>query len=416
LEQDQIPQVFNAIDKQQVMSFIEKNAPIPGLDVQVAKLAMYVVETCPRRVNLTALTQQLLRTVEDCVYTATLASWPQDFVGTAQWPPLRTKVDPHAVATLKESTIQVRNDTLKAIYNRYQTETKCDKPMYVPESGYMHWLSDVDTVVRLAVTKQDNSAKKLKNSCLTALKVICSFCDALQQPQLKNDYIAAFEIALQSAPEPKEKRMTEDQVVQLYAQIERMRQAAMPMNSERACVDYLSLALLYGDSPGLLQPQRNDLITYRFHGPKTRPTSDNYIRLLDSGGATLTINFARKKGKLPHPVTIDLSDNKLLCKFLKSYQVFTASLQPHTTEPYLLIDKSGQPLSMTNYTTRVGRLWIKLEGILGFKAAGCIQARRASVDCDRRAHGQRKRSADEILEQQTHCKQRLHSVSMSEKY
>jgi hypothetical protein len=142
LEQDQIPQVFNAIDKQQVMSFIEKNAPIPGLDVQVAKLAMYVVETCPRRVNLTALTQQLLRTVEDCVYTATLASWPQDFVGTAQWPPLRTKVDPHAVATLKESTIQVRNDTLKAIYNRYQTETKCDKPMYVPESGYMHWLSD----------------------------------------------------------------------------------------------------------------------------------------------------------------------------------------------------------------------------------------------------------------------------------
>jgi hypothetical protein len=406
---------FTGKDKQQLMSFIDKFAPIPGLDVQVAKLAMHVVETCPQRVNLTALTQTLLQSIEDCVYRATLTSWPQDFVGTAQWPPLRTKLDPHATATLKESTIQVRNDTLKAIYNRYQTETKCDKAMYTSESGYMHWFSDVDTVVRLAVTKQDHSAK-LKNSCLTALKVLCSFCDALQQSKLKQDYIAAFEIALQNAPEAKEKRMTEEQVVQLYAQIERMRQAAIPMNSQRACVDYLSLALLYGDSPGLLQPQRNDLISYRFHGPKTRPTSDNYIRLLDSGGATLTVTHAKKKGKLPQPVTIDLSVNQLLCKFLRSYLVFAASLQPHTTEPYLLIDKSGQPLSMTNYTTRVNRMWVKLEGILGFKAAGCIQARRASVDCDRRAHGVRKRTAEEIKEQQQHCKQRLHSVSMSEKY
>jgi hypothetical protein len=125
--------------------------------------------------------------------------------------------------------------------------TLCDTPYSRSERGRSagnRWRrrsygTDVDTVVRLAVTKQDNSAK-LKNSCLTALKVLCSFCDALQQNKLKQDYIAAFEIALQSAPEAQEKRMTEEQVVQLYSQIERMRQAAIPMNSERACVDYLS--------------------------------------------------------------------------------------------------------------------------------------------------------------------------------
>jgi hypothetical protein len=71
---------------------------------------------------------------------------------------------------------------------------------------------------------------------------------------------------------------------------------------------------------------------------------------------------------------------------------------------------------MANYTTNVNRLLVKLESVLGFKAAGCIQARRASVDCDRRAHGQRKRTADEVKKQEKQCKQRLHSVSMSEKY
>ena len=46
-------------------------------------------------------------------------------------------------------------------------------------------------------------------------------------------------------------------------------------------MDYLCLALIWGDGPGLLQPQRNDMRTFRFYGDGDGidKTKDNFISL-----------------------------------------------------------------------------------------------------------------------------------------
>eukprot|EP01047_Picozoa_sp_COSAG01_P131841 COSAG01_NODE_61631_length_288_cov_1.470899_2_plen_43_part_01 len=42
-------------------------------------------------------------------------------------------------------------------------------------------------------------------------------------------------------------------------------------------MDYLCLALIWGDGPGLLQPQRNDMRSFRFAGPTTDVDKDNFV-------------------------------------------------------------------------------------------------------------------------------------------
>jgi hypothetical protein len=42
-------------------------------------------------------------------------------------------------------------------------------------------------------------------------------------------------------------------------------------------MDYLCLALIWGDSPGLLQPQRNDMRTFLFKGVDTNVAAGSWL-------------------------------------------------------------------------------------------------------------------------------------------
>jgi hypothetical protein len=400
-------------------AYITQNAHVHGLDVNTAKLAMWVVQqdnAVLGSIPLADLSHAITQAIEDQTYKAVLKSAPHDFVsGQCRWPTLRTEIDPHAMQPVSSSTETSRNDALKSIYSRWATEANSHQPIYLPSTGYMHWLGDVDTIVRFAVTKADGD-RKLRTTVETHFRALSALCEAEQQLELKQQYLAAFEPKILEAPTPADRRMTPEQLTKLYEHIEVMRMNALPCTSIGSVVQYLLLALMYGDEPGSLQPQRNDMRTYRFVGPNTDHMADNYISLTESG-ATLTLNTTTKphRGHARASQVIALDSNSRLCELLRAYEPFAQQLQ-ETTEPYLLCTVKGQPLSQTNLTSAVHRLWKKvLQPKLGFMASGCNMARRAAVDTARTKHGKRRMTDAERQEERQQCKQRGHSTATAEK-
>jgi hypothetical protein len=124
------------------------------------------------------------------------------------------------------------------------------------------------------------------------------------------------------------------------------------------CIDYLILALHWGDAPGLLQPQRNDMRSFRFHGILCRD-GDNYImfdppaeRERDGAKTILMLMTRNKSGRgHSHAHKLDLTENKKLCAFLKAYKPFACRLQV-TNTPFLLCSRTGQPMSTSCLSSR----------------------------------------------------------------
>jgi hypothetical protein len=402
-------------------AYLHKHAPdldLQELDVKLTEIALWFAKTGKVETSsLSNLTRRLLRSVEDEVYVATLRAAPQNFIGgDAPWPQLRTSVDPHALHEPPATTIKMRNDTLLAIYRRWASEMNCDKDICDPAEGFNHWLPHVDFIAEIAMTKPDGTPKQ-KNTMRIALKCLRALCEATQQHDLRKQYEERLlPHCLESEDdEDTRKRVTPEQMEEFYAELDRMHKKAMLAVSKKdlkPCLDYLILALHWGDGPGLLQPQRNDMRSFRFLGPNTRRDKDNYF-LTSLTTATLTINTRHKTHKqlnLALAKNIDLTENKNLVEFLVAYRPFAQELQPNTTEPFLLCSRMGQPMSSSNLSTRIHYIWkSNLEPKLGFNAAGCNVARRAAVDTARRKHGKRKLTPTEIKEEKRQCAERGHT-------
>ena len=104
--------------------------------------------------------------------------------------------------------------------------------------------------------------------------------------------------------------------------------------------------------------------TFRFQGPQTGNHHDNYIAFEYADGPPTTTLVLNKRNKpLPgHPDPrykdkIDLTANKKLCAFLEAYEPFAKQLQAHTTEPYLLCSRTGQPMSASCLSSRCHNVW-----------------------------------------------------------
>jgi hypothetical protein len=403
--------------------YLRANAPdldISQLDIQLTELALWIVKTSKvRDASLPTISRRLTRAVEDEVYAATLHAAPQDFIGGgAPWPLIRTCKDPHALQAPLPTTIKMRNDTLLAIYRSWAGAHVCGKDIY--DNGYDHWLPQVEQVVQAAITKP-NGDPKMKNTIRIALKCLRALCEATQQPVLKKQYedLLLPHCLESDEDEDTRKRLSEEQIARLYLHLNRMHVAAMKAVAAKdlkPCIEYLVLALHWGDAPGLLQPQRNDMRSFRFQGPQTDIDNDNYVTL--EHVTTLTLNKRNKPNKASSSrCTIDLSPNNKLCAFLQLYKHFVGELQPNTTEPYLLCSRTGQPMNSSALSSRVHHIWkTNLEPKLGFNGAGCNVCRRAAVDAARRSYGKRKMSAAELKEEAAQCRARGHSVHNAEKY
>jgi hypothetical protein len=421
--------------------------------VHLTELALWVVKSCKLPgMSVQTMYKRLLRAVEDEVYTAILRETPPVISVTGgTWPHLRSSADPNAVHTPLETSIKMRNDCLLAIYHRWAAKNDCGKTIYDNEAkaiydkdcGFDHWLPEVDDIVQLAITKC-NGGPKMKNTIRIAKKSLTYLCEATQRVDLKQAYHdKLLPYCLESDDDADaRKRLTDDQIAAFYAHLDVMHENAMRAVHAKAikpCVDYLVLALHWGDAPGLLQPQRNDMRSFRFQGPQTNTDEDNYIKfaaltntnppetlydraleVVAVSKVTLVLNKRNKptRGRSGEPVTytrmIDLTHNRKLCAFLSAYKPFAEALQG-TTEPYLLCSRTGQPMSSSCLSSRCHDLWKRtLEPKLGFNAAGCNIARRAAVDTARRAHGKRKMSQAEIDEETAQCAARGHTRSTAE--
>jgi hypothetical protein len=413
-------------------AYVNTNAPkldVAQLDVYVTELALWWAKNSKIKGTSTrTMAQRLTRAVEDELYASTLHTCDQDFIrGNADWPKLRTWADPHALHDSSPSTIKMRNDTLLAIYRRWATENICDKEIY--DGSYDHWLFDVDDIARIAMTKSNGEAK-LKTTIRVALRSLRALCEATQEPLLQKKYEDALlpHCLSDDSDEETRKRLTDDQIEQFYAHLDTMHEKAMvaaAASDLKPCIEYLILALHWGDAPGLLQPQRNDMRSFRFHGILCRD-DDNYIKFepatereRDSAKTILVLNTRNKNtcnAAGPFTRLIDLSENKKLCAFLKAYKPFVSKLQD-TDTPFLLCSRTGQPMSTSCLSSRCHHIWkTKLEPKLGFNGAGCNVARRAAVDTARRAHGKRKMSEAEIQEEREQCAARGHARGTAEKY
>jgi hypothetical protein len=394
-------------------------ATMNAWQISISNLATWVVQQrnpMLRGMPLQELTREITYAIESRVYRSVLGAAPQDYVsGAAPWPALRSMIDPHALHGVSAGSEQSRNDSLKSLFSRWAEEMGSDLDIWCKEDGYLHWLADKDRILRYATTKADGSLK-LRATVETHARALSCLCEAQQLLELKKEYAEALEAMALDAPVPDDRRMTPEQLTALYGQIEAMRTAALPCQNIKPCIEYLLVALHYGDAPGTLQPQRNDMRSFKFKGPGTDKAQDNFITLTE-GGATLTLTRTNKpgRGEARPAQTIDLGKNPKLIEFLHAYKPFAEALRIER-EPYLLTTAKGQAISQTNLTSRMHHMWKNtLSPKLGFMASGCNQARRAAVDTARLKHGKRKMSESELAEEREQCRQRGHSAATAEK-
>lgn len=408
-------------------AFFAKHAPTLNLTQctnQMMQVALRMVQLSGRNLNASKLGNKLLQALEDELYEHTLLKVNEDFVsGACEWPVIRTSFDLHAHKAVAPTTVKQRNDTLRALYNRWASDTSSDLPIWTAQDKYMHWLADVDLMCYYAMWKADGT-KKRNASVLTALKCLKALCEALQETELKHQYeLRLLGPAMEEEPEQKG-RLTEAQQEKLYAHIKTMHSTATVAlaahkqacnGSITACIDYLVLALLWGDAPGLLQPQRQDMISFVFTTDTEIRGGANYVQLgKHSVNLILHHRMKQRREQRNQRTVIDLSPNKLLCEFLRAWYPHASRVQD-TQTPYVLFNNSGEPYTVSQYSSRMNYIWRKkLEPRLGFYASGCNYARRTAVDTARKKHGKRKMTPAEIEEEKRQCQERGHSVRMAE--
>jgi hypothetical protein len=441
-------------DNDMTDAFLKKHAPnldTHQLALELGSLGVQTSQALTQDVHVHPfdLSHGMQQGVEDAIYNAILRNHPKDFVaGKDSWPTLRTTKDKHAMAPCAQSTQRKRNDTLKAIYRRYCEISGCVRPIY-DEGGY-HWLQDTERVLTAATFNTDQTYKSAAGIqlCAQALKMLCM---ALQQGDLLRSYTYHLS-GLAYAKEMHEKEtseasdlegfsLSEEQLAALYAQIKTMGEEALQIleaNRSRhgmkphdlqVIIDYLCLALIWGDAPGLLQPQRNDMKSFIYKTPYPDVNAKaNYIdivKVVDNvPTVTLTINKRNKVDSDKYERVMDLTPNRLLCRVLHCFQLQAKDLQeprfgnvdcPTKRNVYVLFNKAGEPYDTGNLSSRVDYMWkSRLEAKLGFRASGCNIARRCAVEEARRKHGKRRMTNAEKEEERKQARQRGHSVSTAD--
>jgi hypothetical protein len=277
-----------------------------------------------------------------------------------------------------------------------------------------------------ATCKADGT-KKRNASVLTAQKCLRALCEAMQETELKHQYELRLMAPAMDAGPDEQGHLNEAQMDKLYAHLKNMHSAATlalcahKRNSRNSaitdCIDYLVLALLWGDAPGLLQPQRQDMISFVFTTDTEIRGGANYVQLgQDSVNLVLHKRMKPTREKRSKRTVIDLTPNKMLCDFLREWYPHASRVQD-TQTPYVLFSNAGDPYSTTQLSSRMNYIWRKkLEPRLGFYASGCNYARRAAVDTARKKHGKRKMTREEIEEEKRQCVERGHSVKCAETY
>ena len=159
-------------------------------------------------------------------------------------------------------------------------------------------------------------------------------------------------------PQKPSKALSTEQLQQVRAGIERMRETAMTTYRLQDCNDYLQLAWLFGCSDKHVC-QRNDCVSYRYDGPDCDHSKDNYITITDSE-CTLTINVANKV-TLRESVSIPLHDTSpKLAEFLRQYRDTARELQ-RTNAPYTMCTiRERERMKASYLTTRAPAVWKKL--------------------------------------------------------
>ena len=412
-------------------AYVERHAPnlqTHQLLLALSKLGTSIAEAVAPELHVVPadLTHGMQQAIEYRIYRAVLKKADKDFVaGSAKWPTLRrTGTDDHALKDTSVTWDTMRSDALQSLYKRWSFRTGCPHPIY-HENSYMHWLGDVQEVCKCALLKNDNEPKR-KNSVRMTMRALGDLCNILDRADLEQKYrkllIAELD-KLDATPSKSQHRaprdLTDKQIKALYDEIFVLFSCAMTLTSDTAITNYLLLALLWGDAPGLLQPARNDQRTIRFADPDstTRP-GPNFIELGTDGGvrtAQLVLSQRNKVGdKYREP--IDLSQNKRLVEFLHRYYPYACRMQD-IKDPYLLVGKDNKPLTKSGLSSKHNYMWKKvLEPKLGFYASGCNIARRCAVQHVRRAHGKRRMTDEERTEERELARQRGHTVATAEKY
>lgn len=377
-------------------SFLSKHTPKAHVSRLIAELVCAIGVS-----DADASNEALHALCADLVYKHKIAIAPQDFItGADPWPEIKTAMNPYGSA-LSDKTLQNRTDAIKKVHAALST-----RPLF--DGGY-GWLGDVQAVV--AATHKAYTAK---SSFKLAAQSICQLCEATSKPALKQEYYDAYAKALMILPSPKRTTtvMSAEQLLQVRAGIERLRQKAMVDFRLPDCNDYLQLAWLYGCSDKHV-PQRNDCVTFRYDGADLDRRVENYITLTDSA-CTLTINTA-KKVRLQAPVVIPLHETSpALANFLLHYRATAEQLQQSNAPYTLCSSREHKPFTTSHLTTRASAVWKKLG--VDFSAHGCIAARNSSVAALNSAHGKRKLSKAEMALEETRAKQRLHSRSAAEQH
>eukprot|EP01048_Picozoa_sp_COSAG05_P012037 COSAG05_NODE_1179_length_5607_cov_13.007711_2_plen_392_part_00 len=383
---------------QEISRFLCKHTDKSQLDRLIAELVCAMNVSDPDASN-----EALHALCADLIYKDRMAIAAQDFVtGPDPWPQISTTAHKYG-SVLNKHTLDNRNHCIKAIHKQLKTT----RPLY--ENGYMHWLNNLQAVT--AATKR--AYPRSKSTFRMAAQSICQLCEAVSQPELKQQYYEAYQTMMEKMASPKreQRAMSPERVTLVRAAIETLRLKAVESGYVMGlCNDYLQLAWLYGDSDAW-QPQRNDCVTFRFDGPDCDKRIDNYIALSD-GACILTINTA-KKITLQAPVIIQVHETSpQLAAFLRAYQPIAAEYQQSNAPYTLCTSRDRKAMSTSHLTTRAPVVWKKLG--LNFTAHGCIVARNTAVAAMNTQHGKRKLSEDELQSEQAKAKMRLHSRSAAD--
>ena len=356
----------------------------------------------------------ILQLCADQKYRQYLQGCPKNFIiGLDPYPKIRTTSDPYGLRTPADQTIRNRRQPLIKIYAKMtRIATYHGSPMFV--DGDYPWLDDVQAVV----TATGRAYTKQSTFNLGKLAVI-QLCEALGKTELKTQYFVAYNAlspieATDDGPQPLSKeevanirQLNGDVIDRATALIEN--KGAQASDRELGVIlEALAIESMYGCSPKH-EPLRNDWINIVFKGPETDTQSANYISI-EPDTVTLTVNIAKKVGRLREPLVVNLSESSpRLASLLRKVHPIAVAVQG-TDEPYVLWSKK-KALTASQYTTRLANIWIRLGFDPGVGRRGCNGARHASVAEDRK---RRHLTKDERAEEQDQAKRRCSSVKMSE--
>jgi hypothetical protein len=341
---------------------------------------------------------QIHRCVSDILY--------RDYIRAADkssWETLRirTTADPWAIRTPSERTAANRKVAVTKIHAALQT----DQPLLPPT-----WLNDVDSVIE--ATQQVYSRPSTFQLAWLALT---QFCEAMgpEYWPLKQQYHQRFSaLPVPDAPEKlpvlsaEELQMIRDKNGTVIERaMEYCAQRDTSAAAQTCILDALCIEQLYGCS-NKHQPLRRDWPTVVFKTPGLDLSAHNYF---DTDSGILTITHAQKRGKLPDPLHIPLSDTSpRLAKLLTAWHPLAMQLQQGP--PHVLFGSKG-PLSPGQLSSRMAGVWKRLGFDPGVGRRGANGARHACVAASRK---RRKLTPDERAAEAEEARRRISSVKMAE--